>query len=163
MCLNVRVGRAGRLSVQRPPGFGWSRGKSGVEERTKMRRTNRAALAVACAASLALSACGDDGGSDGGGGGGAASGGTIKLGYLTSLSGAASAGFTGLEGGANARLESYKAEGGKCADTDFEVVMGDDTSSPQGALTAAQKLVQQDKVYAVLPNSSFFYGAGQYA
>jgi len=150
------------LSVQRPPGFGWSWGNSGVEERTKMRRTNRAALAVACAASLALSACGDDGGSDGGGGGGAASGGTIKLGYLTSLSGAASAGFTGLEGGANARLEAYKAEGGKCADTDFEVVMGDDTSNPQGALTAAQKLVQQDKVYAVLPSSSFLTGAAQY-
>jgi ABC-type branched-subunit amino acid transport system substrate-binding protein len=128
-----------------------------------MRRTNRAALAVACAASLALSACGDDGGSDGGGGGESAAGGTIKLGYLTSLSGAASAGFTGLEGGANARLEAYKAAGGECADNDFEIVMGDDTSNPQGALTATQNLIQQEEVYAVLPSSSFFYGAGQYA
>src|SRR5215212_1730031 len=105
--------------VQRPPGFGWSWGKSGVKERAKMRRTNRAALAVACAAALALTACGGDSDGDGGGGGGSSAGGTIKLGYLTSLSGAASAGFTGLEGGANARLEAYKAEGGKCADTDF--------------------------------------------
>ncbi|WP_330255187.1 ABC transporter substrate-binding protein [Nocardia sp. NBC_00565] len=32
-----------------------------------------------------------------------------------------------------------------------------------GALTATQRLVQQEHVYAVLPISTFFYGAGQYA
>jgi len=127
-----------------------------------MRRTNRVALAVACAAALAaLSACGSDSG--GGGGEGQSAGGTIKIGILTSMSGSASAGFTGVEDGAQARLDAYKDSGGKCADTDFQLVTGDDTSSPEGALTATQNLVQQQKVFAVLPSSSFFYGAGQYA
>ena len=119
-----------------------------------MRRTNHVLVGVMCAATLALAACNDDGGS---------SGDTVKLGYLTSLSGAASAGFTGIEAGAEARLQAYKADDGECASTEFEVVMGDDASSAEGALTATQKLVQQDKVFAVLPASSFFYGAGQFA
>src|SRR5262245_19337241 len=51
----------------------------------------------------------------------------------------------------------------ECASRGFDVVIGDDQSTPQGALTAAQKLVQQDHVYAVLPVSTYFYGAGQYA
>jgi ABC-type branched-subunit amino acid transport system substrate-binding protein len=62
----------------------------------------------------------------------------------------------------NARLEAYKAAGGECADTDFEIVRGDDTSSPQGALAAAQKLVQQDDVYAVLPITPFLPAAASY-
>src|SRR5215207_507976 len=125
-----------------------------------MRLTNHVLVGVTCAATLALAACGnsdDDGGSDGSGGS------TVKLGYLTSLSGAASASFTGIEAGGKARLEAYKADGGKCASTEFDVVMGDDASSAEGALTATQKLVQQDKVFAVIPGSSFFYGAGQFA
>jgi len=126
-----------------------------------MRRTNQVLAGVMCAAMLAVSGCGGD--SDDSGSDDSSAGGTVKLGYLTSLSGAASAGFTGVEDGAKARLEAYKADGGKCASTTFDMVMGDDASSPQGALTATQKLVQQDKVFAVLPASSFFFGAGQFA
>src|SRR5215218_461756 len=125
-----------------------------------MRRTNRVGLAAVAVATLTLTACGGD--DDGGSGGGGQAAGPIKLGVITSLSGPVSAGFVGVEEGIDARLQAYKAEGGDCADTDFEVVMGDDTSTPQGALTAAQKLVQQDKVYAVLPSSSFLTGAAQY-
>jgi branched-chain amino acid transport system substrate-binding protein len=112
------------------------------------------ALGAAGVLLLAAAACGT--GSDGGGASSA------KIGVLTSLSGSASAGFTGIEGGVKARLAAYKQEPGACK-RDFEVVMADDTSTPQGALAATQKLVRQDKVYAVLPNSSFFFGAGQYA
>src|SRR5215207_3837560 len=129
-----------------------------------MRRTHRVGLALACATALALSACGsDDDDEDGGGGGQAASDGPIKLGYLTSLSGPAAASFGGIEEGANARLSAYAEEGRDCSDTEFEVVMGDDASSPQGALAGVQNLVQQEEVYAVLPSSSAFYGAGEWA
>jgi len=125
-----------------------------------MRRTNRVGLAAVAVATLALTACGGD--DDGGSGGGGQAAGPIKLGVITSLSGPVSAGFVGVEEGIDARLQAYKAEGGDCADTEFEVVMGDDTSTPQGALAAAQKLVQQDDVYAVMPITSFGFGSGQY-
>jgi ABC-type branched-subunit amino acid transport system substrate-binding protein len=125
-----------------------------------MNPTTRAAWAVACAAALALSACGsDDESSDNGGGGQSAGDGPIKLGLLTPASGPVASGFTGLEEGANARLQAYKDAGGTCADTEFDVVVGDDTGSPQGALAAAQRLVQQEDVYAVLPITPYGPGA----
>jgi ABC-type branched-subunit amino acid transport system substrate-binding protein len=129
-----------------------------------MRRRALAAVSVTCALALVTAACGDS--SESGGEEtttGSSGNETIKLGYLTSFTGANSASFsTGIEA-AQARLDLYKEEGGECADTTFELVKGDDASSTQGALTATQKLVQQDDVYAVLGASSFFFGAAQYA
>jgi len=127
-----------------------------------MRMSSRVILSALAAATLALTACKGGGGSGGGGGGGQATGGTIKLGVLTSLSGQTSAGFVGVQKGVEARLQAYKATGGKCANKNFQVVTGDDASSPQGALSAAQRLVQQEHAYAVLPVSSFLFGAAQY-
>ncbi|TDB92907.1 ABC transporter substrate-binding protein [Actinomadura sp. 7K534] len=112
-----------------------------------------AAAGAACALLLAATACG---GEESG------TGGTTKIGVLTSLSGSASAGFTGVEAGVKARLAAYKEEPGAC-DRDFQVVTADDASTPQGALAATQKLVRQDDVFAGVPNSSFFFGAGQFA
>jgi branched-chain amino acid transport system substrate-binding protein len=110
------------------------------------------------AALLLLTACG------GGAAGDADStSGPVKVGVLTSLSGAAAAHYADTESGVKARFAAYKAAGGKCAARGFDVVMADDQSTPQGALTAAQRLVQQESVYAVLPVSTYFYGAGQYA
>jgi branched-chain amino acid transport system substrate-binding protein len=108
---------------------------------------------------LAVSACGDDGSSTEAGGGPS----TVKVGVLTTLSGPASAAFAGTTDGVTARFGAYKDDGGKCASTTFDVVKADDTSSAQGALTATQKLVQQDKAYAVLEVSPFFYGAAPFA
>jgi branched-chain amino acid transport system substrate-binding protein len=116
-------------------------------------------LAAVAAATLALTACGGGGG---GGAGGQATGETVKLGVLTTLSGQTAAGFVGVQRGAEARIQAYKAAGGRCANKNFQIVMGDDTSTPQGALTAAQRLVQQENVYAVLPVSPFLPGAAQY-
>ncbi|MFG3025382.1 ABC transporter substrate-binding protein [Streptomyces sp. NPDC048254] len=110
------------------------------------------------AAALLLAACGS-----GGSAGASSTSGPVKVGVLTSLSGAAAAHYADTESGVKARLAAYKAAGGKCASRGFDVVMGDDQSTPQGALTAAQRLVQQKQVYAVLPVSTYFYGAGQYA
>jgi ABC-type branched-subunit amino acid transport system substrate-binding protein len=44
----------------------------------------------------------------------------------------------------------------------FKFVVGDDGTSPTGALTAAQKLVQQDHVFAVVLNSAVGFGATTY-
>lgn len=122
-----------------------------------MRRLG-AITAWTSAAALALAACGE-----GGSVGTADTSGPVKVGVLTSLSGAAGAHYAGTESGVKARFAAYKAAGGKCASRGFDVVMGDDQSTPQGALTAAQRLVQQNHVYAVLPVSTYFFGAGQYA
>jgi branched-chain amino acid transport system substrate-binding protein len=123
-----------------------------------MPRPALVASGAACAllAVLPIAGCGAN---SGGGAGGSSA---IKIGILTSLSGPASAGFTGVQDGAKARLAAYKEEPGACT-RDMQIVMADDTSTPQGALSATQKLVRQDKVFALLPVSSFFYGAGQYA
>lgn len=121
-----------------------------------MRRVGVIAAGV-CAATLVLSACG--GASSGAGD----TSGPVKVGVLTALSGAGAAHRAGTESGVKARFAAYQAEQGKCAARGFDVIMGDDASSPQGALTATQKLVQQDGVYAVLPVSAYFFGAGQYA
>ncbi|WP_327100550.1 ABC transporter substrate-binding protein [Nocardia vinacea] len=122
-----------------------------------MRRVGAIAAWV-CAAMFLVPACGS-----GGSGGPGNTSGPVKVGVLTSLSGAATANYAGTEPGVKARFAAYQAANGKCAARGFDVVMGDDQSTPQGALTAAQKLVQQDHVYAVLPVSTYFYGAGQYA
>ncbi|WP_395109658.1 ABC transporter substrate-binding protein [Actinomadura sp. SCN-SB] len=124
-----------------------------------MRRSALVTTGAACAAMLAALPLAGCGANSGAGSGGSSA---IKIGIVTSLTGQASAGFTGVEEGAKARLSASKEEPGACT-RDIQVVMADDTSTPQGALSATQKLVRQDKVFALLPVSSFFYGAGQYA
>ncbi|WP_194829853.1 ABC transporter substrate-binding protein [Nocardia sp. XZ_19_231] len=120
-----------------------------------MRRAGAIAASLG-AATLVLSACSGGTSAD-------QTTGPVKVGLLTSQSGAAAAHYAQAEPGVKARFAAYAAEGGKCASRGFEVVTADDQSSPQGALTAAQRLVQQEHVYAVLPVSTYFYGAGQYA
>ena len=125
-----------------------------------MYRRGITALGAACAVALAISAC-SDGSSSAGSGSGDSS--AIKVGILTSLGGSASAGFSGTVSGVNARFAAYTADGGKCADKTFDFIKGDDASSAQGALTATQKMIQQDKVDTVLDVSAFFFGAAQFA
>jgi ABC-type branched-subunit amino acid transport system substrate-binding protein len=117
-----------------------------------------AALAATAATAVLVTACGSSSG-----GGGASGGSTIKVGLLTSLSGPYASTMAGTLKAVNARLSAYRAGGGKCATTKIDVVTADDQSSAQGALSGTQKLIQQDKVYAVLGTSSFFYGASQFA
>lgn len=86
----------------------------------------------------------------------------VKIGLLTSLSGPASAAFAGSESGLKARLDAYASENRKCSGTQFDVVTADDQSSPQGALAASQKLIQQDQVAVLTEVSAYFFGAAQY-
>ena len=129
-----------------------------------MRQRAWAAVGAACTLALVVSACGsDDEASGGGGGGGESSGGTLSIGVLTSLSGPNANAAQRSIVGAEARFAAYEEAGEGCAgDLDFDIVQADDASSPQGALTGTQKLVQQDDVFAMINVSAFFYGASPY-
>lgn len=132
-----------------------------------------ALVATAC---VLLSACSSSGsgnaststGAGSGGGGGsssssstAPSGGTIKIGYITDLTGPASSGFITSEKGVKAFVNAINAKGGVDGQK-IEYIMADTATTPTGALTAAQKLVQNDHVFAIVENSSVFYGAEPY-
>jgi branched-chain amino acid transport system substrate-binding protein len=124
-----------------------------------MNRPRRAiAAAAAVIAVTALSACGA---AKVGGATAAATeaaGAPIKLGVLTSLTGSASSGFTTVREGVEARLGLQNAEGGVDGHK-LTYVMADDQSSGTGAVSAVQELIEQDHVYGILDNSSFFSAA----
>jgi ABC-type branched-subunit amino acid transport system substrate-binding protein len=129
-----------------------------------MRRRGMAAVGIACSVALVLSACGSDDEDSGSSGDAGASGGTraegpVDVGILTSLSGPGATAAAGSIRGAQARFDSYD---GECSDLEFTIVQADDTSSAQGALAGAQKLVEQDDVFAMINVSAFFYGASPY-
>jgi branched-chain amino acid transport system substrate-binding protein len=88
-------------------------------------------------------------------------GGTIKLGVITDSTGPASSGFTTTEKGIKAYVDYVNGAGGVNGQK-LSYVMADSTSTPAGALTAAQRLVQSDKVFAIIDVSSDFYGAAPY-
>jgi branched-chain amino acid transport system substrate-binding protein len=91
----------------------------------------------------------------------AATGGTIKIGVITDSTGVASSGYSTTEKGVKAYVNYINSQGGINGNK-VSYVMGDSTSTPTGALTAAQKLVQKDKVFAILSVTSDFYGAEAY-
>jgi branched-chain amino acid transport system substrate-binding protein len=128
-----------------------------------MRRRTAAVISTVIVGTLALSACGSSHKSGGGGGSPAATktqaaGTPIKLGVLTSLTGAAASSFNTVEKGVKARLGLENASGGVNGHK-LQYVMADDQSTGPGAVAAAQKLIQQDHVYGILENSSFFAAA----
>lgn len=125
-------------------------------------------VALLGAAGIVLAACGSSGGSSSNSGSAGAQTGeasgtisgskTVKIGYLTDLTGVASSSYITGEKGVKAYLDEINSAGGVDGRT-IEYVMGDTTSTPTGALTAAQKLVQNDHVFAIVENSAFFFGA----
>jgi branched-chain amino acid transport system substrate-binding protein len=128
-----------------------------------LRRRGRG-IAVAAAGLAALSlvaACSSS--KSGGGGSSPGSGkpdtgkGAIKVGILGSFTGNAASGFVGLQPGAKARIQAANDSGGVNG-RQIDYVVGDDASTPQGAQAAVTKLVQQDKVNAIVDVSSVFYG-----
>ncbi|MCW2522820.1 MAG: hypothetical protein JWO63_1155 [Frankiales bacterium] len=91
----------------------------------------------------------------------AATGGTIKIGVLSDLTGPASSGFVTTEKGIKAYVDAVNKAGGVNGQQ-LSYVMGDTASTAAGALTAAQKMVQSDKVFAIVEVSSDYYGAQSY-
>ena len=133
-----------------------------------MRRRLSGCAVLVVAACTALAACGSSGGSGSSGspgpGSSPAAGGskTITIGFVTDLTGAASSGFLTSKLGIDAYLNRINAAGGVNG-YKIKYVLADDTSTPTGALTAVQKLVQQDNVFAIVEDSSDFFGAEPYA
>src|SRR5258708_6125200 len=124
-----------------------------------MRRQIPACAVLLIAASTALAACGSSGG---GASAGASGSKTIKIGFVTDLTGVASSAFTTTKSGIDAYLNRINPAG-RVNGYKIHYVLADTTSTPTGALTAVQKLVQQDHVFAIVENSSVFYGAQAYA
>lgn len=112
-----------------------------------------ACVAVFTVAGVGLSGCGSSGAAGGG------SSKTLKVGVLTDLTGPASSGYATTEKGVKAFLAGTpRVDGMK-----IEYIMADTTSTPTGALTAVQKLVEKDHVFAILEHSIVYSGAQAYA
>lgn len=108
-------------------------------------------------AGLALASCSSSGGS-----GGTASGGdTITVGVAADLTGAAASGFLTTEKGVKAYFDRINAAGGVNG-VKIKYVMADTGSTPTGALAAAQKLYEEDHVFAIMQSSAVFDGVVPY-
>jgi ABC-type branched-subunit amino acid transport system substrate-binding protein len=88
---------------------------------------------------------------------GGATGKTITVGILSDLTGVAAAGFLTFPKGIQAGIGVAKSEG-----YNIKYVTADTGSTPTGALTGAQRLVEQDHVFAVMGDSAFFFAAAPF-
>jgi branched-chain amino acid transport system substrate-binding protein len=109
------------------------------------RMTRRHALGVIGTATLALYGCGSTGGDDNGGGGG--EDGPVKVGLLVPLAGV----YASLGEDMRAGWELWLSEnGGKLGGRDVETVVADEGEAPETGVPALQKLLQRDRVDAVV-------------
>jgi branched-chain amino acid transport system substrate-binding protein len=123
-----------------------------------MRRQISGCAVLVVAACTALAACS----SSSSGSSASTASKTITIGFVTDLTGAASSGFLTSKLGIDAYLDQINAAGGVNG-YKIKYILADTTSTPTGALTAVQKLVQQDNVFAIVEDSSVFFGAEPYA
>src|SRR4051795_6527448 len=86
---------------------------------------------------------------------------TITIGLITSVTGAASSTFQDTADGVNARFGAENAKGGVNG-RKLVLKIADDASTVPGDLTAAQSLVQNDKVFAVIGYSPYLFGGYKY-
>jgi branched-chain amino acid transport system substrate-binding protein len=86
---------------------------------------------------------------------------TIKIGYITSITGVASSTFADGPGGAEAAIDAANAAGGVDG-RKLQLVTEDDESSPTGDATAAQELVQGKGVYGIVDYSPLTFGGAPY-
>jgi branched-chain amino acid transport system substrate-binding protein len=126
-------------------------------------RPSRSKVALAAVALLVtgVAACSSASSAGGSGGSTQAAPATINLGMITDATGAYSSAFTTAEKGIKAYVTMVNSEGGINGHK-LSYVVADTTSTPAGALTAAQELVQRDHVFAVIAVSSMFFGAEPY-
>jgi branched-chain amino acid transport system substrate-binding protein len=121
-------------------------------------RPTKSALAIAAAVTVLAAGCGSSSKAANGVTGASGSGGTtIMVGVLSDITGPGSntAGSfpTGIKAGIGlAAQEGYH----------IKYVVADSTTSPTGVLTAAQRLVEEDHVFAVLLTSVVGFGAAPY-
>ena len=125
---------------------------------------NRRLVAAAAITVLVAAGCGSSKSSGSGSSSGANSspgaaqtGRTITIGVLSDLTGAAASGNATFLQGVKAGVLLAKREGYA-----VNYVVADTQTSPTAALSAAQKLVTQDNVTAVLAQSALTFAAAQY-
>ena len=82
---------------------------------------------------------------------------TIKIGFITSFTGAASSTFATASTGAKAYFNAVNKAGGVDG-RQIQLVTADDTSSASGALAATQLLLSQG-VYGIVVDSSYYIGS----
>ncbi|HEX4863001.1 MAG TPA: ABC transporter substrate-binding protein, partial [Acidimicrobiales bacterium] len=82
---------------------------------------------------------------------------TYTIGILTDLTGPAASGNKTIVQGVQAGVLLAKRDG-----YTIKYVVGDTTTSPSGALSAAQKMVEQDHVFAVIAHSALAFAATTY-
>jgi branched-chain amino acid transport system substrate-binding protein len=118
-----------------------------------MKKLLASALLVVLTASSVV-ACGGSGGS----GAYPAAGSTITVGLMADLTGPYSSDFSTSEKGIQARIDLQNAQGGVNGHK-LNYIVADTTSSVAGTLSAAQTLVQNDKVFAVIGDNADGSGA----
>lgn len=117
-------------------------------------------LAATVVALVGAAACGSSSSHSGGGSSSSAGGSgghTYTVGILTDVTGLAASGNKTSVEGVKAGAALVKKDG-----YTIKYVVGDTTTSPSGALAAAQKLVQQDHVFAVIAHSSLTFAAASF-
>jgi branched-chain amino acid transport system substrate-binding protein len=123
-----------------------------------VRRKNRL-LGAAAVALIVAAGCSS---SKSGGGssptsGGSSGGKTYTIGILTDITGLGATNSYTIPKGVEAGIGRAAGEGYK-----FKYVVADTATSPTGALSGAQKLVEQDHVFAVIANSALTFAAAPY-
>jgi branched-chain amino acid transport system substrate-binding protein len=102
----------------------------------------------AFASSLLLSACGGSGGSAGGGG-------EVVIGVVNPLTGPAAVYGEEAKIGFELALDEINARDGKCADGQrAKLLYEDDKGTPEGGVTAVQKLMTRERVNAITGGSN---------
>lgn len=112
-------------------------------------------IAAGCSSSSSSGTSTTSGGS--GSGGGSSGSKTFTVGVLTDQTGLAASEFA-------TAVQGVKAGVGVAGTRGYHInyVIGDTGTSPSGALSAAQKMVEQDHVFAVLAVSSLTFSAADY-
>ncbi len=82
---------------------------------------------------------------------------TIKIGFITSFTGAASSTFATASTGAKAYFTAVNKAGGVDG-RQIQLLTADDASTPAGALAATQLLLSQG-VYGIVVDSSYYFGS----
>ena len=121
-----------------------------------MVRARKRLLVAGAALALTAAACGSSTKS-GGSNGAAVSGHTYTIGVLTDLTGPAASGNLTVVQGIKAGQVFATREG-----YNIKYVVADTQTSPTGALSGAQKLVEQDHVFAVIAHSALAFTATSY-
>lgn len=137
-----------------------AKAKKAEDQQTMSNKRKLIATAAVVATMVTVAAgCGSSAKSASGSGPSPSAGGghTYTVGVLTDLTGPAASGNKTSVQGVQAGVVMAKRAG-----YDIKYVVGDTTTSPNGALSAAQKMVQEDHVLAVIADSALTFSASNY-